>query len=105
MIARTWTARATPQGAAEYMDKVRAEELPHFQTVPGYLGCRFMQREEDGAVEILVVTFWESMEAIKAFAGADATRAYLPPEVVATLDRYDEVVEHFAVAIDDPAPK
>ena len=48
MIARTWTARATADGAVEYLDKVRAEELPHFRSVPGYRGCRFMTRETSG---------------------------------------------------------
>ena len=83
------------------MDKVRAEELPHFWSVPGYRGCRFMTRETTadatsggggGAVEILVVTFWDSMEAVRAFAGEDPTRAHLPPEIMATLERYDEEV-------------
>ncbi len=101
MIARTWTARATPEGAVAYLKKVREMELPHFRSVPGYRGCRFMQRDDDGAVEILVVTFWESMDAVRAFAGDEPTRAHLPPEIMATLDRYDETSVHYEVAIDD----
>ena len=49
MIARTWTARATADGVIAYMDKVRADELPHFRSVPGYRGCRFMTRAAPGS--------------------------------------------------------
>ncbi len=63
-----------------------------------------MQRDADGAIEILVVTFWELMDAVRAFAGDEAARAYLPPEVVATLDRYDEEVVNYNLVIDETVP-
>lgn len=54
--------------------------------------------EIDGGVEIVVVTRWESMGAISAFAGADVDLAVVEPEARAVLSRFDDRVRHIELA-------
>jgi heme-degrading monooxygenase HmoA len=104
MVVRTWTAHTTPDRESAYLDKVREVVLPHLRTVSGYLGSHFLRRSADSELEILVLTYWESMEAVRALAGEEPTKAYMPPEIAATLERYDHEAVHYDVMIDDPAP-
>lgn len=105
MIVRTWTAHTAPDRVSAYQDKVREVVLPHLRAVSGYLGSHFLRRDVNGQVEILVLTYWDSMEAIQSLAGDDPTRAYVPPEIAATLARYDDVAVHYDVMIDDKLPR
>jgi hypothetical protein len=47
--------------------------------------------------EFLVITFWESMGAIRRFAGEDPERAVVEPEARAVLAEFDDVVLHYEV--------
>ena len=58
---------------------------------------RVLRREEHGRVEFLVMTFWDSMAAIRGFAGADPERAVVEPEARAVLAEYDNFVRHYEV--------
>ena len=104
MIVRTWTAHTTPDRESAYLDEVRKVVLPHLRTVSGYLGSHFLRRSANGKLEILVLTYWESMEAVRLLAGEEPTRAYMPPEIAATLERYDHEAVHYDVVIHDSVP-
>ena len=102
MIARTWSARVTPDNEAAYLRTVRDVVLPELRAAAGYEGAHFLRRAEEGTVHILVVTYWTSMAAAEALGGgADPSKAYVPPEIAALLSSFDGVVEHFEVAVDD----
>ena len=58
-------------------------------------GSCFMRRTLDAEVGIVEITFWESMSSIEAFAGADSTKAVVPPETQVFLTRWDERSVHF----------
>jgi hypothetical protein len=55
-------------------------------------------------VEFLVLTRWQSMEAVRAFAGARVDKAVVEPGAVAALDDFDAAVRHYEV-IEDVLPK
>jgi hypothetical protein len=74
--------------------------LPHFENAAGYLGSKFLRRFVDDEVEILVLTFWESMETARGLAGDDKAQVYVPPEIAATLDRFDQEVALYEVLIE-----
>jgi len=57
-----------------------------------------MRRPTDDGVEFLIVTAWESIEAIKQFAGETAEVAVVPPAVQAMMVSYDKEVVHYEVA-------
>jgi heme-degrading monooxygenase HmoA len=58
---------------------------------------RVLRREERGRVEFLVMTFWDSMESVRRFAGPDPERAIVEPEARAVLAEYDDFVRHYEV--------
>jgi heme-degrading monooxygenase HmoA len=98
MIARLW--RGVAQGrpnAAAYLRHLEAHVLPALAALEGHRGARVLRREEGGRVEFLVMTLWDSMEAIRRFAGADAERAVVEPEARAVLAQFDDFVRHYEV--------
>ena len=101
MIIRTWKARTSTELTPRYLEQVRAVVIPHLQSFSGYKGAQFTTRGTGDDVEVLVLTYWDSIEAVRAFAGAEETHAYMPPEIAETLTSYDGTSDHFEVLIDD----
>ena len=99
MVMRTWTATTDGDRQDDYLRTVREQVLPHLASVPGYLGAFFSRRPVGDSWEYLVISCWESMDAVRALAGPDPGRAYVPPEVHETLDRWDASVDHLEVVI------
>lgn len=96
MIGRVWRGWAKPEFADGYEELLTKETLPALHRVSGYKGSYFMRRElDDGDVEFVEITFWESMDSIIAFAGADCTKAVVPLETQAYLTRFDDSSVHF----------
>jgi heme-degrading monooxygenase HmoA len=103
MIARTWTATATPTGADSYRQYFCSTLLPQLRDLPGFTGAYLLRRELNdaaGTVEVTAHTFWKSLEAIHAFAGADITASVVEPEAQAFLLAFDPSVTHRAVWVD-----
>ena len=71
--------------------------------MPGFLGAQLSRREEV-VVEFLVLTRWQSMDAVRAFAGPEVDRAIVEPGAVAALDDFDDAVQHYEV-IEDVLPQ
>jgi heme-degrading monooxygenase HmoA len=65
--------------------------------LPGYVGASILRRQVDRGTEFLVVTRWESLQAIGQFAGADYTVAVVPSEVQRMMIDYDRSVRHYQV--------
>src|SRR5262249_49971131 len=80
MIARLWSAKATPSQALAYADHLKNHVLPAMRMVDGYAGAMLLERQADGAVEIIVITRWRSLDAIREFAGADLDEAAVADE-------------------------
>lgn len=94
MIARLWRGSAASAANADaYQRHVRGHVLPELHKIPGHRGAQVLRRDQ----EFLVITFWESMDAIRRFAGDDAERAVVEPEARAVLKAYDELVSHYEV--------
>jgi heme-degrading monooxygenase HmoA len=77
VIARTWHGRTSREKADEY-EKYLAAAITKFPSIAGNLGYQMMRLDggPDGAgyVEFQVVSYWESLDAIKAYAGEDVRR-------------------------------
>jgi heme-degrading monooxygenase HmoA len=69
--------------------------------VDGYVGARLLERETTDGVEIVVITFWRSLDAVRKFAGADLEKAVVSDEIVPWLLRYDRQVRHYEVVVED----
>jgi heme-degrading monooxygenase HmoA len=101
MIERVWSAHTTREGAARYAEHFRTTVLPELAAVAGYRGARLLEREHDGGVEVVVVTRWQTLEAIRAFAGEELDRAVVHAAAAALFTDYERKVRHFGVVIDE----
>ena len=101
MIARIWSAQSTPALAPAYAEHLRRQVLPVLRKVNGYLGARLLERGSGGKVEIIVLTFWESLDLIKGFAGDDPESAVVADEAAALLTQFDRSVAHYQVVVSD----
>ena len=102
MIARSWQATATPDGAGRYEEHFRDEVLPQLRALPGFSTAYLMRREDGdrdatGTVRIHVLTFWESMAAIIGFAGNRPNAAVVHPAAQTVLLKFDKTVDHYVV--------
>lgn len=101
MIARLWSAQATPAHAPGYVEHLRDHVLPATRAVEGYAGAMLLERETAETVELIVVTLWESLDAIEGFAGTDVERAVVADEAAAVLTGFDDRVRHYRIAVRD----
>jgi heme-degrading monooxygenase HmoA len=97
MILRMWQARATTELAGEYVRHATEKVFPSLHAIAGHRGAYLVQRAESEGVEFVVLTLWESMDAVRKFAGEDPERAVVEPEAQAVLTSYDDRVKHYEV--------
>jgi heme-degrading monooxygenase HmoA len=97
MIARTWRGRATAANAPAYVRHFTDAVVPQLKSLPGHRGAWLLQRAHGGEVELVVLTLWESLAAIEAFAGQDIGRAHVEPQARAVLVSFDDVAHHYDV--------
>ena len=98
-IVRHWSARATEAQLPKYLEHFSKNVLPELRRVKGFLGATVSVHYGANEAEILVETTWRSLEAIRAFAGADLEAAVVAPEAAALLTSFDRRVRHTEVAI------
>lgn len=98
-VVRFWSARATAAGAGAYARHFQDAVLPSLRRLPGHRGALVLRRSGDPDVEIVVLTLWASMDAVRTFAGADASVAVVEPEARATLTAFDAHVTHYDLIV------
>src|SRR5499425_2351134 len=101
MIARFWTAKTSQAQAPVYTDHLKNHVLATLREVDGYVGARLLERETGGGVEIVVITFWRSLDSVRKFAGDDIERAVVSDGIVPLLLYYDQRVRHYDVVVED----
>ena len=99
MIARLWHGWTTPENAGAYETLLRTKILPGIHRVEGYQGAYLMRRDVPEGVEFVTLTLFASMDAVRAFAGADHEVAVVPPEARKLLARFDQRSLHYDVVI------
>ena len=98
MIARIWHGWARGEQADAYEKLVGEEVLPSIHRIEGFLGYELLRADQDdGETEFVTVTYFESLDAVMAFAGEDFSAAVVPPEAQNLLTRYDERSRHYEV--------
>jgi len=95
MIERHWTGLAKAAFADAYVHHLRTETFPALDGIAGFAGASILQREVARGVEFLVITRWESLQAIHAFAGADAEMAVVPTKVQAMMLEFEARARHY----------
>ena len=97
MIARHWRGLAKAHLADAYVAHLREETFPAIRKLPGFKNASIARRDVAEGVEFVIVTTWDSLDAIRAFAGADIDVAVVPEKVQQMMVHYDRVVRHFEV--------
>lgn len=103
MIARIWHGWTTADNADAYEQLLRAEVFPGIAAkgVRGYRGVRLLRRDvADGEVEFVTVMWFEDLEAVRQFAGADHEVAYVPDAARRLLSRFDARSQHYELRED-----
>jgi len=95
MITRVWHGWTTHANAAAYEQLLRDDVLPGIDRIVGFAGASLLRRETADGVEFVTLTRWNSLDAVRAFAGEDYERAVVPPEARALLSRFDETSLHY----------
>ncbi|HZI10405.1 MAG TPA: hypothetical protein VE153_08400 [Myxococcus sp.] len=104
MLARTWRGVTTTADSDAYLSYLEETGLSCYRETPGNLAAYCLRRSEGGRTEFLLVTLWESMEAVRRFAGETPERAVFYPEDDRYLIARDEHVHHYEVPFAAPAP-
>jgi heme-degrading monooxygenase HmoA len=103
MIARTWHGIVPATKADAYHAYLLETGVPDYQTTPGNRGVFVLRRMEEGVAHFLLISLWESMQAIQAFAGEEVERARYYPQDEAFLLDLEPNVLHYEV-LNAPIP-
>lgn len=97
MIARVWHGSTKPEHADAYEAMLKPELLPGISKVAGYRGSYLLRRNLGNEVEFITILLWESLEALRAFAGPDYEISIIPEERQKYLSRHDPKAAHYEV--------
>jgi heme-degrading monooxygenase HmoA len=86
-----------PGDADEYAAYVRDTGVDEYRSTPGNKGAWILRRPVGDLTEIVAFSLWESMDAVRAFAGDDPSHSIYYPEDERFLVERSEVVEHYDV--------
>lgn len=95
MIIREWRGRARLDRAEAYPKHFRESVAPELKAIPGFIGADLCRSLVGDRIEILVLSRWRSMEAIRAFAGDKPDKAVVEPGAIAALEEFDDFVRHY----------
>src|SRR3712207_6728943 len=97
MIVRIWHGATTAAKSDRYLDYLNETGVPDYRATEGNLGVYVLRRIEDERAHFLTLSLWESMEAIRGFAGSDPEKARYYPEDEEFLLDFEPTVEHYEV--------
>ena len=103
MIMRTWRACTAEADADAYYEYMQKAGLPRVRSARGNKGVFVVRRMVHGKAEFLVLSLWDNMDSISAFAGPDPTRAVFNPDDEGYLLEYDVTVRLYDVLAAPPA--
>ncbi len=97
MIARLWHGVTKAEDADVYFEYLKRTGLSDYRSVKGNMGVQVLRRIEGDKAHFLLITHWDSLDAIKRFAGDDYAQARYYPEDTRYLLELEEHVEHYEI--------
>ncbi len=99
MIERTWHGVVCSEKSGEYLDYLHRTGIPDYRSTPGNKGVYVFRRRDGNRTHFLLLTLWESISAIKNFAGEDYEKARYYPEDRNYLVELEPYVAHHEVLV------
>jgi heme-degrading monooxygenase HmoA len=97
LIVRVWRGYAAVTESQAYPKYLLHSLRPQLEQLTGFRGLYLLRRRQADEIEFLVLTLWDSMDAVRAFAGEQPEVAVVEPAARAALVRFDETVNHYEV--------
>ena len=101
MILRRWRGAVRPEDAAAYLAHQSGTGVREYRATPGNLGALVLRRDVGDLVEVVTLSWWESMDDVRRFAGDDPGRAVFYAGDDDLLVEKDQHVDHFEVVESD----
>jgi heme-degrading monooxygenase HmoA len=100
MIGRLWFGTVAADQADDYARHIREAVLPELQRTDGFGGVYVLRRPVEKGVAFAVLTLWDSMEAVRGFAGPNPEQAVVTPAARALMVEFDKTVAHYELALE-----
>ena len=97
MIARVWRGWTAAGDADAYAEYLLATGMRAARATPGNIRASILRRIDGGRAEFVTVILFETLEAVRAFAGPEIERAVFFPEDERFLVEREETVTHYEV--------
>ncbi len=100
MIGRIWHGWTTPENADKYEQLLKTEIFSGIadKKISGFKGIQLFRRPlGDEEVEFITIMWFDSLKAVKQFAGEDYERAFVPPKAREVLARFDARSQHYEI--------
>ncbi len=97
MITRIWHGYTNHENADAYETLLRNEIFTGIanRNIKGYKNIQLLRRNINDEVEFITIMWFESIDAVKAFAGDDYEKAVVPDKAKRLLKRFDEISQHY----------
>ena len=99
MIARIWHGVVPAERSQDYLAYLNQTGLPDYRNTLGNQGFNILHRIEGEQAQFLLISYWDSWESIKNFAGEDINKARYYPEDESYLLELEPYVQHFEVLV------
>lgn len=99
MIFRIWHGWTAPENADVYENLLKKEIFPEIvsKNVSGYRGIQLLRRKLGNEVEFITIMQFDSLKAVKQFAGEDYEKSYVPDKAKKVLARHDDRSQHYEI--------
>ena len=101
IVARMWHGRTSEQKGDEYFQYLYETGIKQIKAIPGNLGVQVFRKDDGDVADFTVISYWESREAIKKFAGEDINKTHYLPKDRDYLLEMEPTVKHFDVLVND----
>jgi heme-degrading monooxygenase HmoA len=97
MIARIWRGWTKVENADAYEKLLREKVYPDLQKINGYKGGYILRKDNEDEIEFVTVNLFESLDAVKAFAGPEYEMPVFEPEARRLLSKVEQIARHYDV--------
>ncbi|MGH7504257.1 MAG: antibiotic biosynthesis monooxygenase [Longimicrobiales bacterium] len=102
MVVRTWRGRTRLEDVDAYLEYLEGTGLREYRATPGNRGVQVLRRDVGNEAEFLILSTWDSMDAVRKFAGPTPDKAVFYPEDDRYLTDFDRDVRHYELLFQTP---